>query len=87
MSGGAIAVYALKGGVGKTTAAVNLAYAASSGGARVALWDLDPQQAATFLLRVKPRLKGGTRALLDGETDPLAVVRESAYANLSVLPA
>ena len=86
MAGGT-ALYALKGGVGKTSTAVNLAYVASRTGAKVVLWDLDPQQAATFLLRVKPKLKGGTRALLEGETDPLSAVRDSDYANLAVLPA
>jgi len=51
------------------------------------LWDLDPQGAATFLMRVKPKLKGGARALLQGDTSPDAVVRESAYDNLGVIPA
>jgi chromosome partitioning protein len=82
-----IALYALKGGVGKTSAAVNLAALAARGGARTVLWDLDPQAAATFLLRVKPKLKGGARALLQGETDPTSVLRETAYDRLAVLPA
>jgi cellulose biosynthesis protein BcsQ len=42
-----VATYSIKGGVGKTTAAVNLAHVASTTGARVLLWDLDPQGAAT----------------------------------------
>ena len=50
-----LATYSIKGGVGKTTAAVNLAYEAGRAGARVLLWDLDPQGAATFFVRVKPR--------------------------------
>jgi chromosome partitioning protein len=87
VAGEVLALYALKGGVGKTSAAVNLAYLAAAEGKRTVLWDLDPQGGATFLTRVKPKLKGGARALLQGETDPADVVRESTYENLSVLPA
>ena len=61
------AVYAIKGGVGKTTSAVNLADLAARSGLRTLLWDLDPQGAASFYLRVKPRVKGGAEKLLRGE--------------------
>src|SRR5689334_3938271 len=46
-----IAVTNIKGGVGKTTTAVNLAYLSALGGDRTVLWDLDPQGAATWILR------------------------------------
>ncbi|MFN0029133.1 MAG: ParA family protein [Acidimicrobiales bacterium] len=58
-----LAVYNSKGGVGKTATAVNLAHQAAQHGYRTLLWDLDPQGAATFYLRVPHRLRGGTRAL------------------------
>jgi len=46
-----VAIYSLKGGVGKTTLAVNLAWcAATRSSRRTLLWDLDPQAASTFLL-------------------------------------
>lgn len=59
-----IGVYSMKGGVGKTAAAVNLAHLASRDGFRVVLWDLDPQSSATFYLRIKPKIKGGGRKLM-----------------------
>ena len=46
-----VAIYSLKGGVGKTTLAVNLGWCAATLSARrTLLWDLDPQAASTFLL-------------------------------------
>ena len=59
-----VAVSNIKGGVGKTTTAVNLAYLAARDGYQTLLWDLDPQGAASFYFRVKPKLKGGARRLL-----------------------
>jgi Flp pilus assembly CpaE family ATPase len=48
-----------QGGVGKTVTAVNLAYLASREGVRTLVMDLDPQGAASFYFRVKPKIKGG----------------------------
>lgn len=46
-----VAIYSLKGGVGKTTLAVNMAWCSAVRSARrTLLWDLDPQAASTFLL-------------------------------------
>ena len=53
-----LATYNIKGGVGKTSTAVNLAYLAAREGRRTLLWDLDPQAAATFLFRVRPGSRG-----------------------------
>jgi chromosome partitioning protein len=82
-----LSCYALKGGVGKTSAAVNLAWLAAQDGRRTLLWDLDPQAAATFLLRAKAKVKGGTAKLLTGATDPADVVRSTAHERLDLLPA
>ncbi|CAN5483164.1 AAA family ATPase [soil metagenome] len=82
-----IASYNIKGGVSKTSAAVNLAALAAASGERVLLWDLDPQGAATFLLRVKPKIKGGGRRLVRGKSDPAALIKGSDYERLDLLPA
>ena len=82
-----VACYALKGGVGKTSAAINLAWSSAKVGRRTLLWDLDPQAAATFLLRTKAKVKGGTRKLLQGVTDPRDAVKETALDGLHLLPA
>ncbi|WP_431279211.1 ParA family protein [Leifsonia poae] len=81
-----VAVYSIKGGVGKTTTAINLAWTAAAK-LRVLVWDLDPQGAATYLLEVKPKLKGGAEALVRGNTATGAAVRATGNKNLHVLPA
>jgi chromosome partitioning protein len=82
------ATYNIKGGVGKTTTAVNLAYlAAAETGLRTVLWDLDPQGAASFMFRVKPRVKGGGKALIRG-TRPLDdAIKGTDFDNLDLIPA
>jgi chromosome partitioning protein len=50
-----IVVTSRKGGVGKTTVAVNLALTAFAGGARVMLADIDPQRSATDALKARTR--------------------------------
>jgi chromosome partitioning protein len=82
-----IATYSIKGGVGKTTAAVNLSYEAARTGARVLLWDLDPQGAATFFFRVKPGFKGGAQRLIGHKGELAAHVKESDLPGLHLLPA
>jgi cellulose biosynthesis protein BcsQ len=82
-----LATYNIKGGVGKTTAAVNLADAAARGGARVLVWDLDPQGAATFFLRVKPHVKGGSDRLVGPKGALAGHLRSSAVPGVDVVPA
>jgi chromosome partitioning protein len=67
-----LAVMSVKGGVGKTTAAVNLAFLSAASGRRTLLWDLDPQGAATYVLRVdEPDVPpiGNTNASITPGTD------------------
>ncbi|HEY1842299.1 MAG TPA: ParA family protein [Mycobacterium sp.] len=81
------ATYNIKGGVGKTSAAVNLAHLAALGGHRVLLWDLDPQGAATYLFRVRPKVKGGGRALVDGTRSLDDAIKATDFDGLDLLPA
>jgi chromosome partitioning protein len=82
-----LATYNIKGGVGKTSAAANLAYLAARDGARTLLWDLDPQGASTYLFRIRPKVKGGGRRLVRGKSDIGALIKGSDHERLDVLPA
>lgn len=81
------ATYNIKGGVGKTATAVNLGYLAAMAGHRVLLWDLDPQAAATFLFRIRPRVKGGGKALIQGTRSLDAAIKGTDFDRLDLLPA
>ena len=81
------ATYNIKGGVGKTSAAVNLAHLAARSGYNVLLWDLDPQAAATYLFRVRPKVKGGSRALVDGTRSLDDAIKATDFDGLDLLPA
>lgn len=82
-----LATYNIKGGVGKTATTVNLAYLAAQEGARVLVWDLDPQGAATYYFRVKPKVRGGARGLLKGKSEIDDLLKGTDYENLDLLPA
>ncbi|WP_148254443.1 ParA family protein [Aidingimonas lacisalsi] len=82
-----LALYSIKGGVGKTASAVNLAAQAARAGNRVLLWDLDPQAATSFYLRTKPKVRGGVEKLVKGKADLDKVIRSTQIESLDVLPA
>jgi cellulose biosynthesis protein BcsQ len=82
-----IAVYNVKGGVGKTTTAVNLAYRSAADGWPTLLWDLDPQAAATYIMRREPFVVGGSKSLIRGESDLDELVTKTEHAGLDLLPA
>lgn len=82
-----IAIYNIKGGVGKTATAVNLSYLASLDGARTLIWDLDPQGAASYYFRIKAKVKGGGQKLVEGKSDLDDAVKGTDYENLDLLPA
>ena len=81
-----IALYNIKGGVGKTAACVNLAYSCATSGKKTLIWDLDSQGAASYYFNVKPVVKGGTKKLF--KTKAIAdLVKETDIENLDLLPA
>lgn len=82
-----VAVFSVKGGVGKTAIAVNLAHAAASvSGRRTLLWDLDAQGAASYMLRVSPKT-GGARKLFAAKSELADHILATDHPNLDVLPA
>ena len=81
-----IAVANQKGGVGKTTTAVNLAACIAELGKRVLLVDLDPQANATSGLGLEKNEGGSAYQVLLGEGSLLDKVRPTAYAGLEVIP-
>lgn len=82
-----IACYSNKGGVGKTAASVNLAYASALSGNRTLLCDLDPQGASGFYFRVKPSEKLKNNTFFEDTKKLTDAIRESDFQNLDLLPA
>jgi chromosome partitioning protein len=82
-----VAVANQKGGVGKTTTAVNLATAFAARGRRVLVVDLDPQSNATTGLGVEDGLTATSYEVLLGEAELAAAVVPSAVEGLAVVPA
>jgi chromosome partitioning protein len=82
-----IAVTNIKGGVGKTTTAVNLSYLCAAGGEATLLWDLDPQGAATYTLRGEPLEGASPKKLLSGKRRLSELILSTGYPGLDLLPA
>ena len=77
-----------KGGVGKTTSAVNVAASLGILGKKVLLVDLDPQGNTTSGVGIsKKMLKHTMRDVLTGNMPPEQAILETTFENLSVLPA
>jgi chromosome partitioning protein len=82
-----IAVTNIKGGVGKTTTAVNLSFLCAASDRATLLWDLDPQGAATYTLRGEPLERASAKKLLSGKRHLPELVLSTGYPNLDLLPA
>ena len=82
-----IAVTNIKGGVGKTTTAVNLSYLCAASGRPTLLWDLDPQGAATYTLKGEPLEHVSPKKLLRGKRHLPELILSTGYPKLDLLPA
>ncbi len=82
-----IALYNIKGGVGKTATAVNLAYLAALENIQTLLIDLDPQGSASYYFRIKPSKKFSTKKLLKGGKSIDRNIKGTDFEGLDLLPA
>ncbi len=82
-----IAVYNVKGGVGKTATSVNIAYAASEQGFKILFIDLDPQGASTFYFKIKQGNKEKLKKTIFGKKSIEDSIQETEFTNIHILPA
>lgn len=81
-----IAVANQKGGVGKTTTAVNLSACVAETGRRVLLLDLDPQANATSGVGIEKKEGASLYRPLIGDGEVLSKIIPTAYPNLDLIP-
>lgn len=81
-----MALYSIKGGVGKSTASINLAYSGAKQGLRTLLIDLDPLGASSYCFRVHAKESNSGKALVKGGKAIMKQVRGTDYPNLDLLP-
>lgn len=83
-----IAVYSSKGGVGKTSLAVNLAWASATlSSRRTLLWDLDAQGGASFILAADRKTGKKASDVIERDVAPEKLIVQTAVPQLDILPA
>ena len=82
-----VALYNLKGGVGKTASCVNFAYLAAKDGYKTLLWDIDPQGSTTFYYKVKPKDVQGIKKLISKDANLDSAILSTEYDNLEIIAA
>ncbi|MCF7791475.1 MAG: AAA family ATPase [Victivallales bacterium] len=83
-----LAVYNLKGGVGKTAASVNLSYLASCENIQTLLMDLDPQGATSYYLRIKPAKQINSKKIFKKKSNLIdRNIKGTDFEGFDLLPA
>lgn len=82
-----IALYNLKGGVGKTASCVNFAYLAAADGFKTLLWDIDPQGSSSFYYKAKPKSHPGIKKLITKDADLENAILATDFELLDIIPA
>ena len=82
-----IALYNLKGGVGKTASCVNFAYLAAADGHKTLLWDIDPQGSSSFYYKAKPKNHHGIKKLVTKDADLENAILSTDFELLDIIPA
>lgn len=86
--GATIAVYSVKGGVGKTTIAANLAWcSAEPSGHPTLLWDLDAAGGSGFLYGLDAKAAKPAEDVFSKERAAKSLIRKTAFETLDILPA
>lgn len=82
-----IAIYSVKGGVGKTTFAANLAWCSAQDGHSTLLWDLDAAGGSGFLYGLEPKGSGLAEDVFSRDRSPTRLIQRTAWDGIDVLPA